>query len=47
MIRKALVAAKGQKTRAAELLGINRATLYNKLKAYGITTEVRAQAISL
>jgi two-component system, NtrC family, response regulator AtoC len=47
LIRKALVAAKGQKTRAAELLGINRATLYNKLKAYGITTEVRAQAISL
>ncbi len=45
LIKKALVAAGGQKTRAAELLGINRATLYNKLKAYGIVTEIRAEAL--
>ncbi len=36
LIVRALAVANGSKTRAAELLGINRATLYNKLKAYGL-----------
>jgi transcriptional regulator of acetoin/glycerol metabolism len=31
-IRRALKATRGNKTRAARLLGINRATLYAKLK---------------
>ncbi|MBL4848507.1 MAG: sigma-54-dependent Fis family transcriptional regulator [Planctomycetes bacterium] len=37
LIRLALEETGGHKTLAAELLGINRATLYNKLKAYGLT----------
>ena len=36
MIRRALQEAGNNKTRAAQLLGIDRKTLYNKLKAYGI-----------
>ena len=32
----ALEQAKGNRTLAAELLGIGRTTLYNKMKAYGI-----------
>ena len=36
LIQKALQAAGGNRTRAAELLGVNRQTLYNKAKAYGI-----------
>ncbi len=35
-IQKALESAGGNKTKAAELLGINRATLFRKLKRYGI-----------
>ena len=36
MIKRALQEAGNNKTRAAQLLGIDRKTLYNKLKAYGI-----------
>ncbi len=36
MIKRALQEAGNNKTRAARLLGIDRKTLYNKLKAYGI-----------
>ena len=35
MIKRALQEAGNNKTRAAQLLGIDRKTLYNKLKAYG------------
>lgn len=35
-ILRALEQAKGNRTLAAELLGIGRTTLYNKMKAYGI-----------
>lgn len=35
-IRRALVAAEGNLTRVATVLGISRPTLYRKLKAYGI-----------
>jgi two-component system, NtrC family, response regulator AtoC len=41
LIRLALEETKGHKTLAAELLGINRATLYNKLKAYGLAAPRR------
>lgn len=35
-IRRALTAARGNKSQAAKLLGIDRKTLYNKLRLYGI-----------
>ena len=37
MIKRALQEAGNNKTKAAQLLGIDRKTLYNKLKAYGIS----------
>ncbi len=42
LIRLALEETRGHKTLAAELLGINRATLYNKLKAYGLAAPRRS-----
>ena len=41
LIKLALEETGGHKTLAAELLGINRATLYNKLKAYGLASPRR------
>ena len=35
-IRRALAVAGGNKSQAAKLLGIDRKTLYNKLRLYGI-----------
>lgn len=35
-IRRALQATGGNKSRAAALLGVDRKTLYNKLKLYGM-----------
>ena len=40
-ILKALQAANWRRMKAAELLGINRITLYNKMRQYGITEEKR------
>jgi len=36
LVRRALDEAAGNRSETARLLGVNRATLYNKLKAYGI-----------
>ncbi|MCB9914230.1 MAG: sigma-54-dependent Fis family transcriptional regulator [Planctomycetes bacterium] len=36
LIRRALEAAEGNRSQTARLLGVNRQTLYNKLRAYGI-----------
>ncbi len=36
LVRRALSEAAGNRSETARLLGVNRATLYNKLKAYGI-----------
>ena len=36
LIRRALVEAEGNRSRTARLLGVNRTTLYNKLRAYRI-----------
>ena len=36
LIRRALEATGGNRSRSARLLGVNRATLYNKLRAYQI-----------
>jgi transcriptional regulator of acetoin/glycerol metabolism len=35
-IRKALKAAGGNRARAARMLGISRATIYRKIKEYGL-----------
>ena len=39
LIRAALAESSGQKSKAAERLGINRTTLYNKLKELGVDAE--------
>jgi DNA-binding NtrC family response regulator len=36
-LRDALTRAEGSPTKAAKLLGISRASIYNKMKEYGIT----------
>ena len=36
-IRKALAEADGNRGRAAEILGLSRATIYRKMKAYHLT----------
>jgi len=46
LIGRALQEANGQKTRAAALLGITRATLYAKVKQYNIPTAVQTVAVS-
>ena len=38
LIVKTLAETGGNRTRAAEILGINRRTLQNKLKEYGLNT---------
>ena len=38
LIEQVLGEAGGNRSEAARVLGVNRATLYNKLKAYGIET---------
>lgn len=38
-IRKALAEAKGNRVRAADILGVSRATVYRKMKAYRLDTE--------
>jgi two-component system response regulator AtoC len=35
-VQEALEAARGNRSKAARLLGISRQTLYNKLKEYGL-----------
>ena len=37
LIRKVLSECGGNKKKSAEVLGISRATLYNKIKEYGLT----------
>lgn len=46
LIGRALQESNGQKTRAAALLGITRATLYAKVKQYNIPTENQKIAVS-
>jgi DNA-binding NtrC family response regulator len=41
-IRTALAATDGQKIRAAELLGVSRKTLWEKMKTYGIGDDAAA-----
>jgi DNA-binding NtrC family response regulator len=39
LIERALRQAKGNKTRAAEVLGVHRGLLYEKLREYGLESE--------
>ncbi len=47
LVERALAAARGRKTQAAKLLGINRATLYNKLRAYGLEDRIQQRGSAL
>ncbi len=45
ILERALAESNNSRTRAAQALGISRATLYNKLKKYGMVRNVSEPAV--